>query len=55
MTKFVRQLTPQMGSGLIIKQQKFTFVLERLVYKHEFEVEGIPQFGLVAEQVQKVI
>jgi hypothetical protein len=29
--KFLRQLTPQMGSGPIIKQQKFTFVLERLV------------------------
>jgi hypothetical protein len=43
-----------MGSGLFIKQQKFTFVLERLVYKHEFDAEGIPQFGLVAEQVQKV-
>jgi hypothetical protein len=43
-----------MGSGLIIKQQNFTFVLERLVYEHEFDAEGIPQFGLVAEEVEKV-
>ena len=37
------------ASGVILSLQPVTFR-----YKHELDPQGIPQFGLVAEQVEKI-